>query len=67
MGLNNYGAFLEENKVGAISNITFNNQVLTQFTHSIGLTGEISLKSKTNQFTSTSVSETCTNLCWYNL
>lgn len=62
MGLNNYGAFLEENEVGVVSNITFNNKILTDFTHSIGLTGEVSLKNKKNK-----LKESCTNLCWYNL
>lgn len=65
MGLNNYGAFLEQNQVGAISNITFNDKVLTQFTHSIGLTGKISLQTKKNQFTS--ASESCSSLCWHHL
>jgi hypothetical protein len=63
MGLNNYGDHMEENQVGAVSNITLDGKSLFGFTHSIGLTGEAD-KSALTPISST---ETCTQLCWFNM
>lgn len=40
MGLNNYGAHMEDNEVGIISDVRVDGVVLTDFTHSVGLQGE---------------------------
>lgn len=41
MGLKNYGPYLEKMQVGIVSNVTLDSVVLTQFTHRIGLNGEV--------------------------
>lgn len=60
MGLNNYGAHMEENTVGVISSVKFNGLELTDWTHSIGLSGETLPLSN-------GVLAECTELCWYHL
>ena len=60
VGLNNYGTHMEENQVGIISTVKFNGNPLTDFTHSIGLSGE-------SLTTSDGVIRPCENLCWYHL
>lgn len=60
MGLNNYGAHMEENNVGIISSVKFNGVELVDWTHSIGLYGE-SLP------LSNGIVADCTDLCWYHM
>jgi hypothetical protein len=62
MGLNNYGAHMEENQVGIVSPLRFNGEPLTDITHSVGLAGERSPSSL-----SRGVVEECQELCWYQL
>jgi hypothetical protein len=62
MGLNNYGSHMEENQVGIVSSVKFNGVALTDFTHSIGLTGESLLASDVPHEILP-----CDSLCWFHL
>jgi hypothetical protein len=61
MGLNNYGAHMEENQVGVVSPMRFNGDPLVEITHSVGLSGESLAEGRA------AIIEECQELCWYRL
>lgn len=66
MGLQNYGANLEEVTAGIVSNITLDGQVITGWSHSVGLTGEISkFAENTKKVMSQASSDSCEAIRWF--